>query len=400
MGRYLDYYTINLSVDDKIIDFDPDTYSFSLHDSIYNLYSSCIFEIEDVAGFLQEGLALAPGAKYKLEYGNKDIINSSEFVIDNDNLEDVKEPGYLDGRVSLRLKHAWWYDQVIRSKGYQDRISQIVRDIANTYNFTELNINDTGNEDTWIQPLITDAKFITEMLLPNAFSRNANNTPFYCFIDVGNVFNFRNMDSMLNEEQVAEINYTIDKTNLVGNDNIPAPNKTTTSIRRWSKNSSNWWPLTSRRIFKIDRTDGTLSEEEDAITEYPAQNNLYMPILRPQENGFHSYKNVQFSEYSTGRKENVQGWQLNSVKDGMFVDEFLLIIPLNPALKSGKIIQFNVFTVESRGQKLSKRFSGRYLIEDCEHIWNGEERRGFSKIVIGRKYVALPSSYNLRSKLF
>lgn len=399
MGTYLDYYIINLSVDDKNVELDPDSYSFSITDSIYSLYNSCVFSFEDSTGFLQEGLGVARGNKYKLEYGVDDEINSCEYVIDTEALDEINLPGYLTGKVTLKLKNAWWYEQEIKNHGYTGRISNIIRDLASGYNFKEIDIDDTGNEDQWLQTLMTDAKFITDMLLPNAFSRNANSSPFFAFITSDNVFHLRNWDSMMSEGRIAKLEYKTNPGSNSQESSIAQFNKTV-SIKRWSSESKENWNLYKRNIYKIDREDGELVKEEDAITDYPDSNNLKIPVIKDDNDPYTGYLNLQFTETSTGRKENLVGQTYTSMKSGMFFDRFLGIFPFNPVLHSGRTVQLDVFTLESNGTKLSKRFAGYYLIENCEHVWNGTTRTGFTKVLLGRKYLSLPSSYLLGPKLY
>jgi hypothetical protein len=68
-------------------------------------------------------------------------------------------------------------------------------------------------------------------------------------------------------------------------------------------------------------------------------------------------------------------------------------------MQAGKNIQLNIYTPESDGEKLSKHYSGKYLIERCEHIWDREQLRGYTSLIVGKKYVSLPSAYLLKADL-
>jgi hypothetical protein len=43
--------------------------------------------------------------------------------------------------------------------------------------------------------------------------------------------------------------------------------------------------------------------------------------------------------------------------------------------------------------------SGDYIIEDCVHSWDGERKRGFTTIIVGRKFANVPSNYKIKESL-
>ena len=106
------------------------------------------------------------------------------------------------------------------------------------------------------------------------------------------------------------------------------------------------------------------------------------------------YLDLGFSETDPGKVQNQMGLKSSTMKPSMFLDRFIVTTSFNPNFKSGKNIQLNIYIMGS-DEKKSKNFSGIYTIEQCEHIWNGELRRGFTKMIVGKKYVMLPASYYL-----
>lgn len=393
---YLDLYKIGLSINDRNFEIDPSYFSFSMRDNIFNLFNTATLSFKDKTGLFQEFFDTSEGAKVKLEFGDEDVINTCTYVNKYDKLDTTEKIGYLTGEVDFNLINFWYNSQYKISRAHNKRISNIIRDFAGQYQFKSKDIDDTGNQRTWYQPYMTNAKFITDMLLPNCFSRNADQTPFFAFITNDNVFHFRNYKSMTDEELIGTVDFkiNIDKISR-GEDSFQ--NKTS-SLKRIHQNSDKHFYLRHRNLFRIDKEDGTIKDEEDHITDHPTQNNLKIPILNDEGNTI-DFKLVGFTKDETGEKENQFGRIFYDHRDSLFLDQFIFIQPFNPKFQAGKNIQLNVYTTQNEGSKLSKRFSSRYLIIDCEHIWDSETQKGYTKVIIAKKYVQVPESYLLKPDL-
>lgn len=388
-----DYYEIELIVNSETIKLSPTDYSFILYDSIHSLYNWATFNIKDLTGLIQESLFTVKGLKITLGYGIRDNkINKSEFTIDHDKITEPSQKGILSGDVEINLINSWYDKQELKSSAYNDSISNIIRQIV-TQKFSSFNIESTGNDDTWYQPLITDAKFIQDVLLPNSYSDNSNKSPFYAFINSDGTFNFRNLNSMLKDNPAANLKYIAEAQE--GDFSI----NNIMRLRRWRIGNEKLRNLIHRGIYKIDISNGSLIEEEDFIFSHPEGTTGNVPIIGDR-NLFTGLLNLGYSKTDIGQKQSLLGRQINSIKDSMFIDKMLIIVPLNPKLIAGKIVNIFIFTLDNINgniQKSSTTFSGNYLIEESRHTWNGERREGFTTLIVGRKFIDLNSSYFIKS---
>ena len=393
--KYNDFYEIAIIVNDEIADINPVNISFSLHDSINSLYSWVTCTLQDTSGIIQDSFFTTEGLVVKIEFGTDDQINSCSYVIRDDELPTPKTRGLLNGDVEINLVHEWYDKQEIKSTAYKKRISEIVEQLAGGYSFDSIDKNDTGNQDIWYQPLMTDARFINNILLPNAYSYNADKSPFYAYITCDNVFHFRRLNSMFTAKSLTTISYSIAEESTKEYD--PS---TIAQITRWREGSTIHKDLRHRKIFKIDREDGKLIEEEDFIYSYPElEKEKNIPIIGDKEL-ITSYLNIQYLESEVGRKENLLGQTYSTTKKGMFLEKFMLLLPLNLKLISGNPIDLKIFTINAEGDnvRLTKTFSGKYIIVESQHTWNGFESKGYSKLIIGRKLIDLPDSYFIKAK--
>lgn len=386
-----DYYTINLSFNDRKVEVAPQEFSFSMADSIYSLYNFATFELNDITGLLQEYFSTTEGAGITLGYGTKEYVNTCKYVIKKDDLPEIKTPGFLSGDVNAELVNHWYGKQEVKSKAYENSIATIVSQLTGGGGFTSLDIEDTGNFDFWYQPMITDAKFIQEALLPSAYSPKSN-TPFYAYITSDDIFHLKSFNSMITTNPTETIEYRTQ------NPKTKNPNQTI-HIRKMHQSSDEHRNLLKRNLFKISRVDGSLIEDTDGIGSYPPQGAKTIPIMNFGDMPT-GYMNLGFDDTEAGKSENKEGAKINSTKKSAIIDRFLILQPLNPKLKSGNLVQLNIYSSENDGDALSTHYSGKYVIENSEHIWNSKELRGYTKILVGRKYTKiLPGNYLLKPVL-
>ena len=397
MSTFYDHYVINIFYNNtRIDDLSPEEFSFAISDSIYNLYPTGYFTINDVSSYFQEGLATAPGAEVRIEYGDKDNLNKCDFIVLKDELFEAKHHTILKGDLDISLIHAWYNDQKVLCQGYKEKISNIITDLVNKYNFESIDIDSTENNDYWLQTYQTDAGFIQNTLLPNCFSVNANKTPFFAYITTDNVFHLRNYYSLSIKEVLGKIQYKPPFSQKESN-KIILKNIATTA-KRWREDLNTTYPNKNKYLFKISNTNGSIETITESITSHPPKNNLSMPIMNDHGEPT-STINLQFTEDITGKKQNLTGQANYLYRDSLFIDYFQVIIPFNPVMHSGGLIDIMIYLPDNESSKLAKNLAGKYMIINCEHSWDKDSLIGYTNLILGRQYVQLPSSYTLKSKL-
>lgn len=391
---YLGAYEIELLHNGVEVELTPRHYSFSMIDSIHSIYSRASMSVNDYTGFFQEYLGTAEGNIVELRFGVGDKMLSCPYVVTEDSNPDPDTPKGLTGRVDVNFVHEWHNRQTQSSRSYSGRISDVITQIVNEYPFEPGVVNDTSNNDFWLQGQRTQARFITDVLLKNAYSLNADGTPFYAFIDSKNRFNLRNLKSMLYDAKDA-FTYIV---RPASTEDPKVYYQTVMGIRRWKRGSRKLWKLRHVQTNVINRDSGALDQDQVDLATGPVPNGR-LPILN-DEDGTTGSAMLGYAPVTTAEQENVQGQLANLLRDGAFIDEFMLIVPFNPTLTAGSKIRLEVpAIVEMDGEELSRQYTGSYLIELCEHVWNGEEEQAFTKLLIGRKYVSLPENYSLGQRM-
>jgi hypothetical protein len=388
-------YNFKILIEDKELDVYPTHIKFSIRDSIHELFPRAIISFVDSFGIVFERSFILDGTNIKIDYGfNKDEI-SCPFNVASEESTEIVSSTYISGGIQSNLKHNYhWTEQIISKIYKQQKISEIINTIFSQYQFTKRTIIDTNNKLDWYQPLIKNSDFIYKILLPNAYSPKSNDTPYFCFINSNNEINFTTYNEMI------RINPKVDLVFSPQNKKVP-PNQNITRLDQFITGNDITDPVYYNKTFEIDPTDGSLIEKNFKLIDFPKTfpdiSNIRPPMQVNIKRTDELYKSYQFLPPAklVGHKDNNKGRQLSYERDAFFLERFRLILPLNLKLLAGKTINMDIMTST---KSKSIRFNGNYVIETCEHIWNGNE--GTTILTIGRKNYKVLNTYEGSSNVW
>lgn len=382
-------YVFKILVENKELDVTPQKIKFVIKDSIHKLYPEVVLTFQDFIGLAQEYGLVVDGTKFNCEYTFNDNTISCPFRLVDTQTKELVTTSFIAGDLNCKLKHDYHWEDMILSKAYRDKkISEIITTLFSKYNFKSRSIKNTENKNDWYQPLMNNHKFIYNILLPNAYSTNSNDTPFFCYIDSNNNFNFTHYDYLINQNPIVNLTYNPEDTISQFDTNVQG-------LYSYLSGNNMTHEFYYRKNFEIDYSDGSLIEKNKRLIDYPKKNNTsdnsppkQVPIRKRGEfyTGYNLFPNAE----TRGQKDNNLGRQIYLQKNAFFLDRMRITLPLNLKLTSGKTVNIDFLKAEN-GQK-SIRFNGVYIIEQSEHMWNGEN--GLTILNIGRKNFKILSSYD------
>ncbi len=398
---FMDIYEIDLSLNNTKVEINPVNYSFVFKDSIHNFFSELNIQLNDISGILQEYLMTAEGNEFQIKYGRKgDSLLNGSYVVIEDQLPSTYMPDSIGGKVMLRCFHDYYNYQEKISKAYTGRISNIISTIISNYNFSGSTINDTGSSTIWYRPLLNQQEFIEDILLPNCYSNNSKESPFFAFIDSRNNFNLRNYYSMINTSIIETLKLANITPNSLqsNNQNVTiANNIIDPDIKRLKIGSTITKKFRKRNVYYRNRQTGEIENTTDYLYSYP-QLSDNLPVMNDQNLTTGIYDLI-YKETNKGRLEAFKGRKINSSKDSLFLERFLITIPLNTNLVSGNLIEIKLpLKIQDKNTNDSLLYSGKYLIENSQHVWDGENKRAFSQFIISRKFMTIPNNYLTKNK--
>jgi len=375
-------YTITMKVNDHDFDLSPSEFSFVIHDSIYEMFPTLTLYLMDSSGMLQELLFGVIGTKLKITYGYDSKVMSATFKVLSDSTRGMLSQSSVAGMIQLDLVHEWYFDQEKQSNGYHDRISSIVREIAESYSFTQMRINDTGNYEYWYQPNVSQFEFIENFLMPFSYSDKSNNTPFYCFIDNNNHFNYRHYKDLFSQKEITSLH-------LMDDSQESASGNAITSFLRTRLDYESLQSALKRNFYEIDDT-GNLQMYEADITEVPALKKkiFSIPII----------DDLQLVRGKVHLPENLNdedriGFITNSLADVVNLEKGTVDLSFNPMLKAGQKVMLNIPSAQDlEHQESSLYHSGEYIIEECFQKWSKDSDSGSTSLILGRQGGKAPAS--------
>jgi len=393
---YNNYYDISLFYNgNELVDLDAKNYSFSIHSSIFNFFSNAQIKVKDISGLLREYMFSVEGGLFKIKLGVKDdnYLESSYVVVSDSDINEVS--GILSGNLQINLMHEYYNYQNIENSAYTGRISDIINnDIASDYKFSKVNINDTGSTSTWYRLGMNQKNFIEQVLLPNTYSNNSYNSPFFCFIDLDNSFNFRNYKFLYKNSSGITLNYQPIKQEEMSITTI-------LDIKPFRDSSLKTKYLRNRTVVTRDYLTGDYIEESHTIVDNPSNKDstLKVPIIN-DKNFVTDYSYFSFTQQDEGDTEALKARILYKEKEGFSLEKFVITTLFNPNIKAGIAIDINV-SVASEDNTLEYGLfqSGSYLVEDCIHAWEGlGNRKAYTTIIVSRKFATIPN-YTVKSLL-
>jgi len=390
-----DSFDIQIIIGGKVLTIDPSTFSLSISTSIWNTYSKAFLILDDYSGVLQEYFSLITGTEIDIIINRIDDNNKILFkgIISKEDLPDVESSDNLGGTIQLELIHRLAKYQEPLSEAYDDTISNIVKQKVSTHKFKALKVDDTQPKLVWYQPLQTDVEFIEEMLLPRVTSQGSSNTPFFSFINCKDEYNFIHYKTMSQENDIKEpLFYKVQEGTF---ESSVSPYRIS-SIARRRKSFNENTDFSKLENYYIKMDDGSLEIVASSLKDFGiGSGNI------PWKKDDRTLTNWKFYDKDDEIDEN-KGKLIYASRESLFQDEFVVNIPFNENVSIGKSIGVKFFTYNTTDDTMAtetSQFSGNYIIEDLEHIWDGKLQSLGTKLVIGRKYVKLGSNYLLKGEL-
>lgn len=393
------YYVLSIFLDGREVFSNERNFSFSTRESIYSIYNGGILTVKDLSSIIQESLIFNEGTILEIEYGLVGkTTNRCSFVVDRDTLEKVERVGSLVGDVDYGLKNSWFTQQQALSASYENRLDTLINTILNRYPSIGKDIfsDPSGTQSIFYQPMIDDASFIEKRVLPVAYSNNADGSAFYAFLTSDNVFHFKCGQAMFDENPKADYVYRVEPFDHKSNIDL---SKIIIDLKKWKENLSVYNPSFYAKVFRIDRETGEILEEEDSTyLHHRNHSNEQVPIVWKNTN-VQSYVDLNYTQNELGKSEQQKGYINFLNRKSNIVDRFLCLAPFNPDLHAGDTVNLTISVPIGTDNTPSNYYSDKYLIEDLEHIWNSAERRGYTKMILGRKFVKIDSDkYTVAAK--
>jgi hypothetical protein len=386
-------YIIDILINDSELDAFPKNNYFILSDSIHKFYSTGELTIKDTAGLFHEyGLGI-PGEKISIEYGLVDADTTKNlFIINKSDSDNNNTAGYINGNLNLYLIHNFLDVQTIESQALEDVTSAFIEQVVSDFEFEEVIIEPTDDSDIWYRPLLTQEELI-QVLKEKAYSRNSEMTPFFAFIDSNNTFHFESWLSMFNKEPTAELLYSPNRQEDFSQNNIY-------EFIPFSDDTRAIHKARNVREYFTSSEDGTLIQQVNSLLTLPENPPTDQVALVGSSEYVTDYR-FRWEQEDSETEYLDQGKTANLFRNTYNLEKVYVRLPLNAALLAGKTVTIQTVTLEESGKNtFSGYYTGKYLIERSNHIWDGPNENQYTELVISRRYLDLSDNYLISERLY
>jgi len=343
----------------------PSNYGFTMSDSIYSVFPELELVLVDLSGLSLELGTFTRGLPLKIVLEIEDNILESEFIVNHRDNIGQQASNYIGGTLKIGGVHkSYTNGRESRSAYYNKKVSEIVKEL-----FPDVDAEDTlgkvavyQSDDSygWVNGTLID------------IAGSATKTPFLFFRDLAEKLVFRSAADLVSQSPVARLALT------------------QTDGRETIADTMNaFMPFDKRLTDILDKLAGSggyldrLAYKTEDVTVADLVDDCISLISDP----------VKTSSLYFGRQYNPDMdysdlraalWTAQ-LRKGFFSDKAFTSVPFNGKLVSGKVVDIEVFLQDAdSGPMISEAYSGKWLIEQSKHSWDGSKTMAHTSLVLSR----------------
>lgn len=401
-------YTFTMESDPPAIKMNEMLYgafkSILFRDSLFGYFPYMQFTLNDDVGLFTETHFFTEGLNFKIKMGLHNDANrfmQHTFFLTEQQMNVPYHYDAVTGPLTYVLLSNFAQQDYVKSKSFQGNISDVVKQIMNTYTFPSGNpsllISPTNNTDIWYQGEETDSAFISN-LTKYALSSSSPNSPYYSFINLNGKFFFATADQLLSQNPVATLNYgdTTDRPMNLGA--ALTATDSSKNIRNFSfqfigtpGNMRNY----KKDLYSTPDTGVTVKETVKLSQQYIPKGTEKLPIRKALLEDTRDPKALNRDTRNFGiiddvnQKNTYKGWKTNLYVDSLsFPFRMKIDTAWNPDLVAGSVIKTNFRSASKKRMNISREYSGNWLILESYHL---VDQKGvlYTHIVCGRSTIDL-----------
>jgi hypothetical protein len=380
-------YDLELLINDASVSPSANSYSMSLHDSIYSAFPSLEIAFSDPSGAFLEYGTFWQGTPVKVNFGiagTGDLLTSDFRIVDRDVVKSGEAVPGLSGSLKIAALHKSFFENRGSPKKALKEItvSEAVKKL-----FPSVKAEDTKGK---IEAYAFDDPYwiVREILLPQA--TNGKIRPYCFFMDLRGDMHFESIERLEGGSSEA-----------------------TLELRRIDAQDENMFDIMNSFLpfqeslgdmmeklhaeGKILKKDLSFEIEDKSVA---SDAKYKIPVMSDTRIHHDRYFHRQFNpkvEYDLIKP----GLYADAMRAGFFIDKAVVNIPFHPKMTAGKAVKTEVSIYDSSYNAiLSETFSSSWLIEQSTHLWDGMKKQAGTSLVLCRSSLKPRSDSVLNDKSF
>jgi hypothetical protein len=346
--------------------------SFTLSDNIYSIFPILKLDCVDNSGLFQENGNFTQGVQLNIKFGVASVMDMLDVEFRSacrDNIKSLSGTPGLNG--SLRVKGI--HESFFRNRKAPNialkemTVSDSVKKLFSAE--MKLKVEATkGKIETYV--FDDPYQFTKNILLPQA--TNGKIRPYVFFRNLLNELHFESIETLEKGAPTEKLTFgevAEDNANNTINSFLPYNESLAETLVNFHAES---------KILKND----LMFEKKDQSVATDARDKI--PVIVDTRIHHARYFHRQFNPKVEYEQLNKAFWA-DAMRAGFFVDKALVILPLHPNLAAGKVVEIAVSILDHEEKsELSETFSGKWLIEQSHHTWDGALKQGLTQLNICR----------------
>jgi hypothetical protein len=350
----------------------PNMFSFSISDNIYSAFPTLDLNYPDNSGLFLEYGNFTQGVPLNIKFGiasGSDMLDVDFRSSCRDDIRPMAGTPGLNGNLTVKGIHDSFFKNresphiVLKEIIVSDAVKKLFP------SETKLKVEATKGK---IESYVFDDpyQFMRDVLLPQA--TNGKIRPYCFFRNLSDELHFESIDLLENQAPEEKLIFgEVDGDNSYNTLNSFLPyneglDKTLINFHAEGK------------LLKKDLT----FEVKDQSVATDAKDKI--PVVVNTRIHHDQYFHRQFNPKVEYDQLNNAFWA-DAMRSGFFVDKALGVLPLHPSLVAGKAVEVAVSVMNNEGgHELSETFSGKWLIEQSFHTWDGIQKKGMTQLFLCR----------------
>ena len=359
------------------------SFNISVSDSIYSLAPRLVMTTEDVSGIgLESRLnVLGQNIAFKMISGGQEINFPMTCAVYETPKADSMNG--LSGTFRIEFRHTAEFSGK-ESSGYENRSPSEVFEAAMAQMNNEFNsltgnsmrlpvLNTVKTSRCTSYPLILNPNYtlkdlVDKILLPLANDGSAATSPYYGYISIENVAMFESLKDMMDKAPSCTI--------VFGHPLDDRENATVAlSLNNFSQDYSRVYGF-------IDQSLSYLDENHEVRSQDISLSNVVTPLALMKNS---SRTNLVHPSdfYDTTDPVKEAGINMFKNRKGLLFEKLVVLVFMDLSLCAGKTVDLDVYLNTADSEK-SENYSGRYVIESSEHLWDAGSMTGYTRLILGR----------------
>jgi hypothetical protein len=380
-------YDLEVLINNASISPSVNSYSMSLHDSIYSSFPSLEIGFSDPSGAFLEYGTFWQGTPIKINFGiasTGELLKSEFRVIDRDTVKSGETTPGLSGSLKISALHKSFFEnrelpkRALKEMTVSDAVKKLFPSVK--AESTKGKIEAYAFDDPYL--------IVREILLPQA--TNGKIRPYCFFMDLKGDLHFESIEKLEGDSSEATLELRrieAQDENMfdIMNSFLPFQESLSDMMEKLHAES---------KILKNDLS--FVIEDKSVATDAKYK----IPVMADTRIHHDRYFHRQFNpkvEYDLINP----GLYADAMRAGFFIDKAVVNIPFHPKLMAGKVVKTEVSIYDaSHNAVLSETFSNSWLIEQSTHLWDGVKKQAGTSLVLCRSSLKPRSDSMLNDNAF